>query len=102
MTFGDDKYAYQQIGFRKRLQFTNNLKVTQFSIKPMIELDTYKHLGIDKNITYVGPIKKQRTPKEYYHRIKKIQNLKLSSFKKVIANNTTGCSTCFYYISRYS
>ena len=62
MTFGDDKYAYQQIRFRKRLQFTNNLKVTQFSIKSMIERDTYKYLGIDKNITYVGPMKKQRIP----------------------------------------
>ena len=102
MTLGDDKYAYQQIGFRKPRQFTNNLKVTQFSIKPMIERDTYKYLGIDNNITYVGPIKKQRIPKEYYHRIKKIYNLELLSFKKVIANNTAGSSTCFYYISRYS
>ena len=76
--------------------------ILKFSIKPMIERDTYKYLGIDNNITYVGPIKKQRIPKEYYHRIKKIYNLELLSFKKVIANKTAGSSTCFYYISRYS
>ena len=63
MTLGDDKYAYQHIGFRKPRQFTNNLKVTQFSIKPMIERDTYKYLGIDKNITYVGSIKKTKNSK---------------------------------------
>ena len=54
----------------------------------MKEGDTYKYLGIDENISYVGPINKHRITKEYYHRIKKIWNSELSSFNKVIARNT--------------
>ena len=37
--------------------------ILKFSIKPMIERDTYKYLGIDKNIAYVGPIKKTKNSK---------------------------------------
>ena len=54
----------------------------------MKEGDTYKYLGIDENISYVGPINKHRITKEYYHRIKKILNTELSSFNKEIAHNT--------------
>ena len=54
----------------------------------MREGDTYKYLGIDENIGYVGPINKYRITKEYYHRIKKMWNSKLSSFNKIIAHNT--------------
>ena len=54
----------------------------------MKEGDTHKYLGIDENISYVGPISKDRITKEYYHRIKKILNSELSSFNKVIAHNT--------------
>ena len=59
MTFRDDKCAYQQIQNRKLLQCTNNLEINQLSIKPMKEWDTYKYLGIDKNMSYVGPVNKQ-------------------------------------------
>ena len=88
MTFGDDKCAYQQIQNGKLLKCTNNLEINQLSVKPMKEGDTYKYLGIDENISYVGPINKHRITKEYYHRIKKIWNSELSSFNKVIAHNT--------------
>ena len=88
MTFGDDKCAYQQIQNGKLLKCTNNLEINQLSVKPMKEGDTYKYLGIDENIGYVGPINKDRITKEYYHRIKKIWNSELSSFNKVIAHNT--------------
>ena len=88
MTFGDDKCAYQQIQNGKLLKCTNNLKINQLSVKPMKEGDTHKYLGIDENISYVGPISKDRITKEYYHRIKKILNSELSSFNKVIAHNT--------------
>ena len=78
MTFGDDKCAYQQIQNGKLLKSTNNLEINQLSVKPMEEGDTYKYLGINKNISYVGPINKHRITKEYYHRIKKIWNSELS------------------------
>ena len=85
MTFGDDKCAYQQIQNEKLLQCTKNLDKNQLSIKPMKEGDTYKYLGIDENISYIGPIDKHRITREYYHRIK---NSQLSSFNKIIAHNT--------------
>ena len=88
MTFGDDKCAYQQIQNGKLLQCTKNLEINQLSIKPMKEGDTYKYLGIDENISYIGPINKHRITKEYYHRIKKIWNSELSLFNKIIAHNT--------------
>ena len=88
MTFGDDKYAYQQIQNGKLLQCTKNLDINQLSIKPMKEGDTYKYIGIDENISYIGPINKYRITREYYHRIKKIWNSQLSSFNKIIAHNT--------------
>ena len=88
MTFGDDKCAYQQIQNGKLLHYTKNLGRNQLSIKPMKEGDTYKYLGIDENISYIGPINKHRITREYYHRIKKIWNSQLSSFNKIIAHNT--------------
>ena len=88
MTFGDDNCAYQQIQNGKLLKCTNNLEINQLSVKPMNEGDTYKYLGIDENISYVGAINKHRITKEYYHRIKKIRNSELPSFNKVIAHNT--------------
>ena len=54
----------------------------------MKEGDTYKYLGIDENISDVGPINKHRTTKEYYHQIKKIWNSEPSSFNKVTVRNT--------------
>ena len=54
----------------------------------MKEGDTYKYLGIDKNISYVVPICKHRITKEYYHQIKKMWNSELSSFNKLIAHNS--------------
>ena len=51
MTFGEDKWAYQQIQNGKLLKCTNNLEINQLSVKPMKEGDTYKYLGIDENIS---------------------------------------------------
>ena len=56
ITFGDNKCAYQEIQNGKLLQCTNNLEINQLSIKAMKEGDTFKYLGIDENISYIGPI----------------------------------------------
>ena len=71
-TFRGDKYAYQQI---------QNIKLMRLT-------DTYRYLAINQNISYVRPINKDRITKEYYHRIKKTWNSKLSSFNKIIVHNT--------------
>ena len=56
ITFGDNKCAYQEIQNGKLLQCKSNLEINQLSIKAMKEGDTFKYLGIDENISYVGPI----------------------------------------------
>ena len=81
MIFRDDKCAYQQIQNGKLLKCTNNLEINQLSVKPMKEGDTYKYLGIDENISYVGHINKHRITKEYYHRIKRIWNSELEMYQ---------------------
>ena len=50
-------------------------------IKPIKDSDTYKYLSIDKNVTCVGAVNKERVTKEYYTRVKKIgkQNFHLST-----------------------
>ena len=62
--------------------------LSTFNIKPIKDSDTYKYLGIDENISYVGTINKERVMKEYLARVKKIWQSELSSFNKVIAHKT--------------
>ena len=57
-------------------------------IKLFKDGDTYKYLGINENISYVGAFNKEKVTKQYYTRVKKIWKSELSSFNKVIAHNT--------------
>ena len=61
--------------------------MNNLNIKPIKDGDTYKYLGIDKNINYVGTLNKERVMK-YLTRVKKIWQSELSSMNKVIAHNT--------------
>ena len=45
------------------------------------------YLGQDENISYVGPINKDRVKKEYTKRINKIWTSELSVYNKHIAHN---------------
>ena len=56
-------------------------------IRKPIKGDTYKYLGTDDNISYHGPINKERVSKEYFTRTKKIWSSDLSAYNKVIAHN---------------
>ena len=58
MTFGDDKCAYQQIQTENFYKALISDLEKNLSIKPIKEGDAYKYLGIDKNISDVGPINK--------------------------------------------
>ena len=53
----------------------------------------YKYLGIDENISFNGPINKQRVAEEYINRIRKIWNSHLPDFNKVVAYNTFAVPT---------
>ena len=58
-------------------------------IKLFKDGDTYKYLGINENISYVGAFNKEKVTKQYYTRVKKIWKSELSSFNKVIAHTCT-------------
>ena len=61
----------------------NNVK-----IKPMKEGESYKFLGQDENISYVGPVNKECIIKEYKSCVRKLWKSELSSYNKFIAHNT--------------
>ena len=88
MTFGEDKCAYQQIEKGKLINNTKELQINDLKLKPIPEGDSYKYLGIDENISYVGLVNKTRVTKEYYTRVKRIWNSELSSVNKVKAHNS--------------
>ena len=88
MTFGEDKCAFQQVENGKLIKNTIRLEINNLSIEPIKDGDTYKYLGIDENISYVGTVNKKKVTKEYYMRVKKIWKSELSSFNKVIAHNS--------------
>ena len=88
MTFGEDKCAYQQVENGKLIKNTEHLEMNNLFIKPIKDRDTYKYLGIDEDISYVGTVNKERVTKEFYTRVTKIWKSELSSFNKVIAHNT--------------
>ena len=62
--------------------------MNNLTIKPVKEGDTYKYLGIDENISYHGPINKERVSKEYFTRTRKVWSSELSAYNKMIAHNT--------------
>ena len=72
----------------KLIENTEDLNINNLNIKPIKDSDIYKYLGIDENISYVGTVNKERVMTEYLTRAKKIWQSELSSFNKVIANNT--------------
>ena len=88
MTFGEDNCAYQQAENGKLIKNTENLKMNNLNIKPIKDGDTYKYLGIDENISYVGTVNKERVMRQYLTRVQKICQSELSSFNKVIIHNT--------------
>ena len=64
------------------------LTVNGLDIAPLKSDDKYRYLGIDENISYDGPMNKERISKEYVTRVKKIWSSELSDYNKVTAHNT--------------
>ena len=87
MDFGTNKCAYLKIVKGMIVSDGEPLVVNNLTIKPVKEGDTYKYLGIDENISYHGPINKERVSKEYFTRTRKIWSSELSAYNKVIAHN---------------
>ena len=57
--------------------------MNNLNIKPIKDGDTYKYLGIDENISFVGTVNKERVMKEYLTRVKKIWQSELSTVGKI-------------------
>ena len=85
MTFGEDKYVYQQIEKVKLINNTKELQINDLSIKQIPEMNSYKYLRTDENISYVGLVNKTRVTKDYHTRVKWIWNTELSSPNKEVA-----------------
>ena len=69
MTFGEDKYVYQQIEKVKLINNTKELQINDLSIKQIPEMNSYKYLRTE-NISYVGLVNKTRVTKDYHTRVK--------------------------------
>ena len=87
MKFGEDKCAVIRAEKGKIINYDTPLKIKNLKIKPIIEGETYRYLGQDENITYSGPVNKERVSSEYFKRVRKIWKSELSTFNKQIAHN---------------
>ena len=87
MKFREEKCAFLHIkkGIIKK---SLPLNINHLTIQPVADGDSYKYLGIDKNITYNGPLNKEKVSKEYLNRARKIWSSELSDFNKVVAHNS--------------
>ena len=65
MDFGTNKCAYLKIVI---VSDGEPLVMNNLTIKPVKKGDTYKYLGIKENISYHGPINKERVSKEYLNK----------------------------------
>ena len=57
------------------------------AIKSLKDGDSYKYLGQDENIGYVGPLNKARVTAEYKKCVREIWSSELSAYNKHIAHN---------------
>ena len=87
MKFGEDKCAFIKIEKGNINSDETNIKMNNLTIKQIQEGESYKYLGQDENISYVGKVNKENVIKEYLTRTKKIWKSNLSAFNKSIAHN---------------
>ena len=87
MKFGQSKCSYMVVENRKITAATESITINNVTINSMKEGDSYKYLGQDKNLGYVGPVNKKRVTSEHYKRVKKIWKSKLSAYNKHVAHN---------------
>ena len=78
--------SYKQKG--KTVESKQDIEINGLKIAPLATDYQYKYLGIDENISYVGPLNKEKISKEYFARVKKIWSSELSDYNKVTAHNT--------------
>ena len=50
---------------RKIIAATEPITINNVTINPMTEGDSYKYLGQDENLGYVGPVNEERVTNKY-------------------------------------
>ena len=68
--FGQSKCSYMVVERGKITAATERITINNVTINLMKEGDSYKYLGQDENLGYVGPVDKKRVTNEYYKRVK--------------------------------
>ena len=87
MQFGIDKCAYVKIDKGKQVSCRSKINVNDLEISPVADGDTYRYLGQDENVEFVGAINKERVTKELYQRCRKVWSSELSAYHKATAHN---------------
>ena len=87
MQFGTDKCAYVKVSGGKKVSSQTPLEMNDLIIQPVEEGDTYRYLGQDEDIEYVGEVNKERVRKEVYARCRKVWSSELSAYNKATAHN---------------
>ena len=88
MKFGESKCAYLKIQKGLIKQSAQNPEINNVCIKPIKEGESYKYLGQDENLRYVGSLNKERVTTKYKKRVRKIWGSELSAYNKHLAHNT--------------
>ena len=87
MKFGEDKCAFLHIE-KGLIKKSSSININHLTIQPVADGDSYRYLGIDKNITYDGPLNKEKVSKECFNRVWNIWSSELPDFNKVIAHSS--------------
>ena len=86
MQFGADKCAYVKIVNGKQVSCKDKINVNNLEVTPIADGDTYRYLGQDENVEFVGVINKERVTKELYQRCRKVWSSQLSAYNKATAH----------------
>ena len=87
MIFGKSKCTFPAIDKEKIVESHEVIVMNGVTIKPLKDGDSYKYLGQDENIGYVGPLNKACVTAEYKKHARKIWSSELSAYNKHIAHN---------------
>ena len=87
MIFGDSECAFLAIDKGKIVESHEVIAMNGITIKPLKDGNSYKYLGQDENIGYLGLLNKARVTAEYKKRARKIWSSELSAYNKHIAHN---------------
>ena len=89
MIFGESECVFLAIVKGKIVEGLEHeaIVLNDVKIKPLKYRDSYKYLGEDKNIQYVGPLNKACVTAEYKKFVQKIWSSKLSAYNKHVAHD---------------